>query len=84
MEGLGDAAEAVPGAGRVAAVARAEDDESERRREGPELIGATADYARTFQEDLGTYHYTGDMKRMQDERVTDFATERRKRLTGAG
>ncbi|MEZ4215924.1 MAG: LLM class flavin-dependent oxidoreductase [Myxococcota bacterium] len=43
-------------------------------KKGPELIGATADYARTFQKDLGTYHYTGDMKRMQDERVTDALT----------
>ena len=43
-------------------------------KKGPELIGATADYARQFQKDLGTYHYTADMKKMQDEKLTDALT----------
>lgn len=40
-------------------------------KKGPELIGATADYARQFQDDLGTYHYTEDMKKVQESGAMD-------------
>jgi alkanesulfonate monooxygenase SsuD/methylene tetrahydromethanopterin reductase-like flavin-dependent oxidoreductase (luciferase family) len=31
-------------------------------RRGGEMIAEVADYARQFREDLGTYHYVGEMK----------------------
>ncbi|NQZ95776.1 MAG: LLM class flavin-dependent oxidoreductase [Myxococcales bacterium] len=43
-------------------------------KKGPELIGATADYARQFQKDLGTYHYTADMKQLQQSGAVDALT----------
>jgi len=43
-------------------------------KKGPELIGATAEYARQFQKDLGTYHYTADMEQVQKEKLTDALT----------
>ena len=43
-------------------------------KKGPELIGATADYARRFQQDLGTYDYTEDMKKVQESGAVDALT----------
>ena len=40
-------------------------------RHGANLIAATAEYARSFQEDLGTYHYTGDTERLAREGALD-------------
>ena len=70
----GDTIGGVEVSGELKAFAEAETSMVWYPKKGPELIGATADYARTFQKDLGTYHCTGDMKRMQDERVTDALT----------
>jgi alkanesulfonate monooxygenase SsuD/methylene tetrahydromethanopterin reductase-like flavin-dependent oxidoreductase (luciferase family) len=40
-------------------------------RHGSRLIADTADYARQFQQDLGTYHYTGDLKKLDREGALD-------------
>ena len=37
-------------------------------KHGVEIIGATADYARQFQEDLGTYHYTEQSKQIANQK----------------
>ena len=37
-------------------------------KHGVKLIGATADYARQFQEDLGTYHYTEQSKQLSSQK----------------
>jgi alkanesulfonate monooxygenase SsuD/methylene tetrahydromethanopterin reductase-like flavin-dependent oxidoreductase (luciferase family) len=36
-------------------------------RHGSKIIADTADYARKFQQDLGTYHYTGDLKKLDEQ-----------------
>ena len=40
-------------------------------RKGAELIGATAGYARQFQEDLGTYDYTGETEKLTEAGALD-------------
>ena len=52
-------------------------------KKGPELIGATAAYARKFQKDLGTYHYTADMEKIQESGATSGLTFDYIRDTGA-
>lgn len=41
-------------------------------KQGPALIGATADYARQFQDDLGTYGYTEDLKKIESSGTADL------------
>jgi alkanesulfonate monooxygenase SsuD/methylene tetrahydromethanopterin reductase-like flavin-dependent oxidoreductase (luciferase family) len=38
---------------------------------GSKLVADTADYARRFQQDLGTYHYTGDMQKLAESGTLD-------------
>ena len=41
-------------------------------KRGAKIIADLADYAKTFREDLGTYHYAGDMKKTQESGALDL------------
>jgi len=43
-------------------------------KKGVSQIAAVADYARKFQEDLGTYHYADDMKKVESSGSLDHLT----------
>ena len=43
-------------------------------KHGARIIGETADYARQFSQDLGTYHYTADAKQTVESGALDALT----------